>query len=64
MHNVFHHWDYYYFNFGINNPRFLYVFYEKPYLPFNELYATNQKIKLEQHNDLAVGQRRKVKETH
>lgn len=34
----------FFFNFRINNPGFLYVFHEKPYLPFNELWVTNQKI--------------------
>lgn len=46
-------------NFGINNPGFLYIFHEKPYLPFNELWVTNQKIKLKRQHDLAG--RRKVK---
>lgn len=35
----------FFLNFEINNPRSCYIFYEKLYLPFNELYATNQKIK-------------------
>lgn len=36
---------YLFFNFEINNPRFGYIFYENFYLPFNELYVTNQKLK-------------------
>lgn len=30
-------------NFGINNARPLYLFYEQLYLPFNELHLTNRK---------------------
>ena len=45
--------DDYFFNFGINHPRSPYVFYETFYLPFNELYTTNQKIKRKMQNDLA-----------
>ena len=45
--------DDYFFNFGINHPRSPYVFYETFYLPFNELYTANQKIKRKMQNDLA-----------
>ena len=43
----------YFFNFGINHLRSSYIFYETFYLPFNELYTTNQKIKRKMQNDLA-----------
>ena len=45
--------DDYFFNFGFNHLRSSYIFYETFYLPFNELYTTNQKIKRKMQNDLA-----------
>lgn len=43
-------------NFGINNARPLYMFYEKLYLPFNELHLTNQKVTRLSWRDEAAGE--------
>ena len=44
-----------FFNFGINNPGLLFVFYGKPSPPFNELHVTNREIKLKKQNYSAGG---------